>query len=110
MPRASTHDVMVGRDPVSALSGVQVRPALVVNAPPVSQAVFIGPRPSRTTSLLAGEVVLTAWAAAGLHVPTAVKRGRYTAPETLVRKRVGRRTPTDAEQGAQSLRQWLGLA
>jgi len=43
-------------------------------------------------------------------VPTAVKRGLYTVHETLILKRVGRLTPTDAEQVDQSLRQWLGLA
>ena len=105
----SKNDVILVRYPFSALSGVKVRPAIVVNAPHVSQDVFIVPLTSRTTSLLAGELVLTDWAAAGLHVPTAVKRGLYTAHETLVLKRVGRLTPTDAEQVAQSLRQWLGL-
>jgi hypothetical protein len=34
----------------------------------------------------------------------------YSVHETLVLKRVGRLTPPDAEQVAQSLRQWLGLA
>jgi mRNA interferase MazF len=82
---------------------------LIVNAPHVSQDVFIVPLTSRTTSLLAGEFVLADWAAAGLHVPTAVKRGLYTVHETLILKRVGRLTPTDAEQVDQSLRQWLGL-
>jgi mRNA interferase MazF len=92
------------------LSGVKVRPAIIVNAPHVSQDVFIVPLTSRTTSLLAGEFVLaTWWAAAGLHVPTAVKRGLYTVHETLILKRVGRLTPTDAEQVSQALRQWLGL-
>src|SRR6266478_3203634 len=61
-------------------------------------------------ALDAGEFVLATWAAAGLHVPTAVKRGLYTVHETLILKRVGRLTPTDAEQVSQSLRQWLGLA
>ncbi|HEY5868350.1 MAG TPA: hypothetical protein VI542_22790, partial [Candidatus Tectomicrobia bacterium] len=82
----------------------------MVNAPHGSQDIFIVPLTSRRTSLLAGEFVLADWAAAGLHVPTAVKRGLYTAHETLILQRVGRLTQTDAEQVAQSLRQWLGLA
>ena len=109
MPSYSKNDVILVRYPFSALSGVKVRPAIVINAPHVSQDVFIVPLTSRTTSLLAGEFVLTDWAAAGLHVPTAVKRGLYTAHETLVLKRVGQLTPTDAEQVGQSLRQWLEL-
>src|SRR6266567_7685534 len=104
MPNYSKNEVILVRYPFSALSGVKVRPAIIVNAPHVSQDVFIVPLTSRTTSLLAGEFVLADWAAAGLHVPTAVKLGLYTGRETLVLNRVGRLTPTDAEQVTQSLR------
>jgi len=109
MASYSKNEVILVRYPFSALSGVKVRPAIIVNAPHVSQDVFIVPLSSRTTSLLAGEFVLATWAAAGLHVPTAVKRGLYTVHETLILKRVGRLTQTDAEQVSQALRQWLGL-
>ena len=109
MPSYSKNEVILVRYPFSALSGVKVRPAVVVNAPHLSQDLFIVPLTSRTTSLLAGEFVLQQWTAAGLHVPTAVKRGLYTVHETLILKRVGRLTPTDAEQVEQSLRQWLEL-
>ena len=109
MPSYSKNDVILVRYPFSALSGAKVRPAIIVHAPHVSQDVFILPLTSRTPSLLAGEFVLTDWDVAGLHVLTAVKRGLYAVHETLVLKRVGRLTPTDAEQVAQSLRQWLGL-
>ena len=109
MPSYSKNEVILVRYPFSALSGVKVRPAIIVNAPHVSHDVFLVPLTSRTTSLLAGEFVLAQWSAAGLHVPTAVKRGLYTVHETLILKRVGRLTPTDAEQVAQALRSWLGL-
>jgi mRNA interferase MazF len=109
IPSYSKNEVILVRYPFSALSGVKVRPAIIVNAPHVSQDAFIVPLTSRTTSLLAGEFVLADWVAAGLHVPTAVKRGLYTVHETLILKRVGRLIPTDAEQVDQSLRQWLGL-
>ncbi len=110
MPSYLKNEVILVRYPFSALSGVKVRPAIVVNSPHVSQDVFIVPLTSRTTSLLTGEFLLADWAAAGLHVPTAVKRGLYTAHESLILKRVGRLTPADSEQVDQSLRQWLGLA
>ena len=110
MPSYSKNEVILVRYPFSALSGVKVRPAIIVNAPHVSQDVFIVPLTSRTTSLLPGEFVLAEWAAAGLHVPSAVKRGLYTAHETLILKRVRQLTPPDAEQVDQSLRQWLGFA
>ena len=110
IPSYSKNEVVLVRYPSSALSGVKVRPAVIVNAPHVSQDVFIVPLTSRTTSLLAGEFILVEWAAAGLHVPTAVKRGLYTVHETLVLKRVGRLIPTDTEHVSQSLRQWLGLS
>ena len=109
MPSYSKNEVILVRYPFSALSGVKVRPAIIVNAPHVSQDVFLVPLTSRTTSLLAGEFVLAQWSAAGLHVPTAVKCGLYTVHETLILKRVGRLTPPDAEQVAQALRSWLGL-
>ena len=109
MPSYSKNEVILVRYPFSALSGVKVRPAIVVNTPHVSQDVFIVPLTSRTASLLAGEFVLGDWAAAELHVPTAVKRGLYTVHETLILKRIGRLTPTDAEQVNRSLQQWLGL-
>jgi len=109
MASYSKNEVILVRYPFSALSGVKVRPAIIVNAPHVSQDVFIVPLTSRTTSLLAGEFVLATLAAAVLHVPTSVKRGLYTVHATLILKRVGRLTPTDAEQVSQALRQWLGL-
>ena len=109
MPSYSKNEVVLVRYPFSALSGVKVRPAVIVNAPHVSQDVFLVPLTSHTTPLLAGEFVLADWAGAGLHVPTAVKRGIYTVHETFVLKRVGRLTPTDAEQLEHALRTWLGL-
>ena len=83
---------------------------LVCSKYTLSPITSIVPLTSRTTSLLPGEFVLAEWAAAGLHVPTAVKRGLYTAHETLILKRVRQLTPPDAEQVDQSLRQWLGFA
>jgi len=109
MPNYSKNEVVLVRYPFSALSGFKVRPAVIVNAPHVSQDVFIVPLTSRTTGLLAGEFVLADWSAAGLHVPTAVKRGLYTVLETLILKRVGFLGPMDAGEIERSLRQWLDL-
>lgn len=109
MPSYSKNEVVLVRYPFSALSGVKVRPAVIVNAPHVSQDVFLVPLTSRITPLLFGEFVLPDWAAAGLHVPTAVKRGLYTVQESLLLKRVGRLMSTDAGQIENALRGWLGL-
>jgi hypothetical protein len=59
---------------------------------------FIVPLTSRTMSLLLGEFLLIEWRAAGLNVPTVVKRGLYTVHETLIIKTVGRLLPLDADQ------------
>jgi mRNA interferase MazF len=83
---------------------------VVVNAPHVSQDLFIVPLTSRTVSLLPGEFPLREWRAAGLNVPTVVKRGLYTVHETLVIKTVGRLLPLDADQLEGSLKGWLGLS
>jgi hypothetical protein len=80
-----------------------------VSAPHVSQDIFIVPLTSRTASLLAGEFLLKDWSAAGLNVPTVVKRGLYTVHQVLILKTVGRLTQRDAEQVERSLRAWLGL-
>jgi len=109
MPSYSKNDVILVRYPFSDLSVSKVRPAVVVNAPHASKDVFIVPLTSRTTSLLAGEFLLADWRAAGLNVPTAVKRGLYTVHQTLIVKTVGRLVRQDAEQVERTLREWLGL-
>jgi mRNA interferase MazF len=110
MASFSKNDVILVRYPFSDLSASKVRPAVVVNTPHVSQDLFIVPLTSRTASLLPGEFLLTEWRAAGLNVPTAVKRGLYTVHETSLVKSVGRLTQLDAEQLERSLREWLGLS
>ena len=109
MASSSKNDVILVRYPFSDLSSAKVRPAVVVSAPHVSQDNFIVPLTSRTASLLVGEFLLADWRAAGLNVPTAVKRGLYTVHQALILKTVGRLTQRDAEQVEHSLRDWLGL-
>ncbi len=105
MPAYSRNEVVLVRYPFSDFSSSKVRPAVVVNAPHVSQDIIIAPLTSRIVPLLAGEFVLAEWAATGLNVPTAVKRGLYTIHQTLVVKKVGRLRDCDAEQVEKSLRE-----
>ncbi len=109
MPNYLKNDIVVVRYPFSDLSGSKVRPAIVVQESHPSEDIFIVPLTSRTTGLMAGEFVLGGWAAAGLNVPTAVKRGLYTVHQALIVKRIGRLPQSDANFVEQSLRQWLGL-
>lgn len=109
MPSYSKNNIILVRYPFSDLSSSKVRPAVVVSAPHESPDIFIVPLTSRTTSLLAGEFVLSEWKAAGLNVPTAVKRGLYTVYQSLVVTTIGKLTETDAEHLEHSLRDWLGL-
>ncbi|MGI0487893.1 type II toxin-antitoxin system PemK/MazF family toxin [Pantanalinema rosaneae CENA516] len=109
MPSYSKHDVILVRYPFSDLSSSKVRPAVVVSTAHPSQDILITPLTSKTSSLLAGEFVLSEWAAAGLNVETAVKRGVYTVHESLVIKVIGQLAKDDADQLEQSLRGWLGL-
>ena len=109
MPSYSRHEVVLVRYLFSDLTSAKVRPAVVSNAPHSSQDLVVVALTSKTSSLLAGEFVLTEWRAAGLNVETAVKRGIYTIKGTLVRKRVGRLNDTDADELENSLRTWLGL-
>lgn len=82
---------------------------MVVSAPHVSQDIMITPLTSKTGSLLEGEFVLSEWAAVGLNVVTAVKRGLYTVHESLVVKLVGQLADADTKKLEQSLRAWLEL-
>ena len=109
MPNYSKNEVVLVRYPFSMLSGEKIRPAVIVNAPHISQDAFLIPLTSRTTSLLAGEFVLSDWKEAGLHIPTAVKRGIYTVHESFLLKSVGLLTPADAGQLDHALRAWLGF-
>ncbi len=109
MPNYSRNEVILVSYPFTNLSGAKVRPAVVVNTPHVSQDVIIVPLTSRLSGLLAGEFVLADWQQAGLNVPSAVKRGLYTAQDSLVVKSVGQLSHTDEAALEKSLRDWLGL-
>ena len=109
MPNYSRGDVLLVRYPFTDLSGVKVRPAVVVHAPHPSQDSLIVPLTSRSSSLLPGEFALKDWEEAGLNVPTAVKRGIYTIHPSLIVKILGRLSAQDAQDLQRSLRGWLGL-
>jgi mRNA interferase MazF len=109
MPSYSKNDVILVRYPFSDLSGSKVRPAVIVNAPHASQDLFITPLTSKTESLLLGEFILSEWSAAGLNVPTAVKRGLYTVNQSLIVTIIGKLLDPDIEQLKRSLQYWLGL-
>lgn len=109
MPSYSHSEVILVRYPYTNLSVAKVRPAVVVNAPHVSQDVIIVTLTSRVSGLLVGEFVLADWQQAGLNVPSAVKRGLYTVQDSLVVKSVGQMSPKDEAALEKSLRDWLGL-
>jgi mRNA interferase MazF len=110
MPSLSRHNVVLIRYPFSDLSSSKVRPAVIVNAAHVSHDLLIVPITSRLATLLPGEFALSEWRAAGLNVPSAVKRGIYTVEDALVIKNLGRLAIADAEQLDASLRSWLDIA
>ena len=109
MSSYSKNDIILVRYPFSDLSSSKVRPAVIVNAPHISQDIFIVPLTSKITGLLVGEFKLGDWEAAGLNVPTAIKRGLYTVHQSLVVRTVGKLSDRDAEQLKYSLREWLGI-
>jgi len=109
IPSFSKDDVVLVRYPFSDLTAAKIRPAVVVNAPHVSEDCLIVPLTSRTDPLLAGEFLLANWGAAGLHVPSAAKRGIYTVHSSLIIKSVGRLSAEDSASLERSIRIWLGL-
>jgi mRNA interferase MazF len=109
MPDYLKNEVVLVRYPFSNLSGSKVRPAVIINAPHVSQDIIIVPLTSKTAPLLAGEFVLGDWSQAGLNVSSAVKRGLYTLHQNLIVKAIGKLSNTDADGLERALRSWLGL-
>ena len=109
MPSYLKNEIVLIRYPFSDLTNFKVRPAVIINAPHISQDVFIIPLTSKTSSLLSGEFVLSDWKKFGLNVETAVKRGVYTIKESLIRKSVGIISNTDAKNLENSIRIWFGL-
>jgi mRNA interferase MazF len=109
MPNYSRNDLLLVRYPFTDLSGVKVRPVVVVHAPHPSKDVFVVPLTSQLSALQAGEFILADWKKAGLNVPTAVKRGIYTIHPSLIAKFIGHLTAKDARSLEESLRDWLGL-
>ncbi len=109
MPSFSRHNLILVRYPFSDLSSSKVRPAVIVNAPHISQDLMIVPITSRLTSLLPGEFVLSDWRAAGLNTPSAIKRGLYTVEASLVIRLIGQLAAGDATQLDGTLRTWLAL-
>jgi mRNA interferase MazF len=109
MPSFLRSDVILVRYPFTDLSGQKVRLAVVVHTPHSSQDLIVVPLTSRTAALLAGVFVLGDWAAAGLNVPSAAKRGVYTVHPALVVKPLARLTAADGQRLDESLRLWLGL-
>ena len=109
MPSYLKNEIVLIRYPFSDLTNFKVRLAVIINAPHISQDVFIIPLTSKTSSLLSGEFVLSDWKKSGLNVETAVKRGVYTIKESLIRKSVGIISNTDAKNLENSIRIWFGL-
>lgn len=103
MPSYSKNDVILVRYPFSDLSSSKVRPAVVVNAPHLSQDILIVPLTSKTESLLDGEFLLSDWSKAGLNVATVIKRGLYTVHENLIIKVISKLSDGDADNLEQSL-------
>jgi mRNA interferase MazF len=110
MPSFSKNDVILVRYPFSDLTAAKVRPAVVVSEPYPFDDSLIVPLTSRTTGLRTGEFVLADWTAAGLNLPSTLKRGVYTIHSSLVLKSVGHLSPRDSAQVERSLRAWFGFA
>jgi mRNA interferase MazF len=109
MPSFSKNEVILVRYPFSDLTATKIRPAVIVGVFDHSPDVLIVPLTSKTSRLASGEFALPDWRAAGLNVPTVVKRGIYTVHARLILKSVGKLVAADADQVENSLRLWLEL-
>jgi mRNA interferase MazF len=110
MASFSRGEVVLVRYPFSDLSGAKVRPAIIVSPVYPSADLLIVPLTSHILSLRPGEFILQDWRGAGLHVPSAAKRGLATVHESVVVKAVGVAPPADMARLDSSLGQWVGIA
>lgn len=110
MPNFSKGEVVLVRFPFTDLSSTKVRPAVVFQSEHSSQDLILVAITSRLTGLQPGEFVRSEWSAAGLNVPSAIKRAIFTAEQNLVQKTVGHFSQNDLINLEQALRKWLGLA
>jgi mRNA interferase MazF len=109
MPSYSKNSLILVQYPYSDLTASKVRPAVIVNAPHPSQDLIIVPLTSQLNNLMPGEFALLHWKAAGLNVPSAVKRGLFTIQQSLVRKLIGQLHAVDAGTLDKSIEFWLGI-
>jgi mRNA interferase MazF len=109
MPNFSKNEVILVRYPFSDLTAAKIRPAIVVGVAHRSADCLIVPLTSKIGDLRSGEFLLAEWQAAGLNVPSVVKRGVYTVHDSLILKSVGRLASQDAKQLERSLQEWLEL-
>ena len=102
--------VILVRYPFTDQSDFKVRPAVIITEKQEdSEDFFIVPLTSKTSNLKKGEFVLSNYKKAGLHIPSAVKRGIYTINKTIILKELKHLTSEDQEKIIQSIYYWLQL-
>ena len=109
MPSFLRNEVVLVSYPFTDFSAMKIRPAIVIHAPHSSVDLVLVPLSSQIAGLTDGEFVLNDWAAAGLKMPSAIKRRIATIHPSLVIRKIGSLTPVDAVHLDASLRFWLGL-
>ena len=102
--------VILVRYPFTDQSAFKIRPAVIINEKQEdSDDFFIIPLPSKTSNLKKGEFVLSNYKEAGLHIPSAVKRGIYTINKAIIIKELKHLVIEDQEKITQSIYYWLQL-
>lgn len=102
-------DVVLVVVPFSDYRGSKLRPAIVAGAPHPSDDEILVPLSSRVSRLSDGEFVLSDWEAAGLNVPSKVRRFLLTSERSRIGHRVGSLSSMSMKQLDRSLALWLDL-
>jgi len=103
-------DIVLFPYPFTDLQAKKVRPAVIVSLPGGKyEDVFIVPLTSRIHNLSDGEFLLGKWKAAGLNVPTAVKRGCVLVDTALILTKIGNVQSEELFNIEKSLKKWLYL-
>lgn len=106
----SKGDVILLPYPFTDLKTRKVRPAVVVSKDTEKyDDIFVVPLTSKINNLSETEFSLSGWEAAGLNVPTAVKRGCILVDPTIIIKKVGVLSEADQKSVDSALKKWLAL-
>ncbi len=103
-------DVILLPYPFSNFSASKVRPASVISSSIGKYSdIFVVPITSKIKNLSKGEFAIKDWKAAGLNVPSAIKRGCVLIDTNIILQKIGTLPKDDLDSLNKSLKLWFEI-